>query len=237
MRWVAGLIAVALTAAVAGCAITPGDAGVRIEFSTHGTVSLLPGETMRVEAKVIDVESGLPLLGRVIEASAIGGALDASSRRSPATFEFQVDRDSTSPFSVRLETESPSGGDSVTLRFDAGYRFDDVLVTAYMGDTGIEISEYWSGRVCGDPFREEWTFQQAVNETDVQNRYEHTMKPSLLDVRPVEFGGVPMIAANPDRRNGEPPFLLYLDYVVDKPFGPTSQRVELPIEPLGSDEC
>lgn len=225
------------TALLAGCAVAPGDEGVRIEFYTHGTVSLLPGETMRLEAKVVDVESGLPLLGRVIEASATGGALDASSRRSPATFEFQVDRDAASPYIVRLRTDAPSGGDTVTLRFDAGYRFDDVAVRALMGDTGIEISEYWSGQVCGDPFREDWSFEQVVNETDVQNRYDHVGSPALLDERPVEFGGVPMIAANPAQRDGEPPFLLYIDYAVAEPFEPASQRVEVPIEPIGSAEC
>lgn len=236
-RWAAVIAVLIAAAALGGCAIVPGDEGVRLEYSTHGVNALGPGDKLTIDIKVVDATSGLPLIGHPITATATNGALNHPSLTSPATFVFQVDRDATAPYTVRLSADAATGGDTVTLAYAAGYRFDEVFVKAAIDDGLIEISEYWNGYVCGDPFRENWSVWQTVNETDVQHRYGLDLEPSLIDERPTEFGGVLMIEGNPAVRDGEPPFVLWLDYAVESPFAPATQRVPVPVQPISDADC
>ena len=220
-------------ALLSGCATAPGAEGVHLDYYVHGPLALGPGESLEIDVRVIDNATGMRLPGYPVEAAALGGAVTVGNDRGLAYARFQADRDLPPPYEIRIT----AGTDAIVLRIEAGYSFAETRVGASTDD-GIEVSEVWSGRVCGDPFSEPWQFHRVVNETDVQNRYDLTEAPRPLDDRGEQATGVvPMIAENPREREGEPPFVLYLDDAEPFPFEPASQRVPVVVEPLSWEEC
>lgn len=229
-RALALLLGVAL---LSGCATPTPAGGVHIEYNVHGPLALEQGGRLDIDVRVVGNDSRMPLPGFPVEAVGLGGAATMGNDRGLTYVRFQADRDLPPPYEIRIS----AGTDAVVLRIEAGYSFTETRVGASTAD-GIEVSEVWIGRVCGDPFAEPWAFHRVVNETDVQNRYDLVEKPRLLDDRGDRATGVvPMIAANPAEREGEPPFILYLDDVEPSPFEPASQRVPVVVTPLSWAEC
>jgi hypothetical protein len=232
------LIALALfTLPLAACAVVSSDEPVRIDYYVHGELWVEPGGTLEIDARVVSDATGQRLPGYPLDGTATGGALSERNDRGMTYFIFQADRDIAPPYVITLTADSDGGGDSVTLRIEAGWQFTDASYVAHLDDNLPEIGERWSGRVCGNPFGQ-WQFERVITETDVQNTESFAAVPRPLEDRGgQEFGGVAMIAANPAERNGEAPFLLWIDDVSPAEFVPSTQRIAAEVAPLSAEEC
>lgn len=235
MRRILALVLAVLP--LTACAAASSTEPVRIEYYVHGELWTPPGGTLEIDARVVSAVTGQRVPTVAIEGSATGGALTRFTDRGMPYFRFQADRDLPPPYVITLTAEAAGGADTVTLRIEAGWQFTDASYVSHLDDNLPEIGERWSGRVCGNPFGE-WQFERVITETDVQNTESLTARPHPLDDRgDQEFGGVPMIAANPEVRHGDAPFLLYIDDVSPDGFVPSAQRIEVHAEPLTAEEC
>lgn len=221
-----------LLMSLAGCTAPTDD--VRIDYYVHGVLTLPPGGRLDIDVPVYSVQSGQRMPGYPVEGTATGGSLEKLNDRGLTYFRFQADRDIPPPYVITLT----AGRDTVTLRIEAGWQFQDASYRANLDDNLPEIGETWSGRVCGDPFGE-WQFERTVVETDVQNFESFAMVPRPLSVRgDQEYGGVPMIQPDPDgERHGGPPFLFWIDDVSPEGFVPSHQLIPVEVTPLSWEEC
>ena len=226
-----------LTLPLAGCALGPSDEAVSIEYNVHGELWVEPGGTLEIDARVVSEATGQRLPLHPISGTATGGALTQGNDRGMPYFRFQPDRDLQPPYVITLTADSPGGSDSVTLRIEAGWQFTGAAYTSHLEGNLPEIGENWAGRVCGNPFGE-WQFDRTITETDVQHTDSVSLTPRPLDDRgDQQFGAVPMIGVNPGVRDGEAPFILYLDDVSPDGFEPATQRITVPVTPLSAEEC
>jgi hypothetical protein len=237
MRRLIALALVLIPLPLAACVVVPSDEPVRIDYYVHGELWVERGGTLEIDARVVSDATGQRLPGYPVDGTATGGALSEHNDRGLIYFRFQADRDIPPPYVITLTADSAGGGDTVTIRIEAGWQFADASYVSHLDDNLPEIGERWSGRVCGNPFGP-WQFERVITETDVQNTESFQAQPRPLDDRGgQEFGGVPMIAANPGERSGEAPFLLWIDDVSPPDFVPQVQRIEVAVEPLSAEEC
>lgn len=208
---------------------------VRLEYDAHGVTSLGPGESVDIDVWVVDDRNGRRRDGEITAVTA-SGSVSPESAPSPASFSFEVGEEASAPFSVSFLTSTEEGGDSITLSFSTGYRFSGLVITA--STPGGQVTQEWSGHVCGDPLTELWEFTQAVTANGSTSSYPLTLAPFPVGSRPGDYGGVPMIEADPGARDGEPPFRLYVDDVEPpEVFSPATQRVQARVVAGGDGVC
>jgi hypothetical protein len=237
MRRIAALALVLVTLPLTACGVVSSDEPVRIDYYVHGELWVERGGILEIDTPVVSDATGQRLPGFPVEGTATGGALSKHNDRGMTYFRFQADRDIPPPYVITLTADSAGGGDSVTLRIEAGWQFADASYVSHLDGNLPEIGERWSGRICGNPFGQ-WQFDRVITETDVQNTESFAAVPRPLDDRGgQEFGGVAMIAANPGVRHGEAPFLLWIDDISPADFVPQAQRIAIAVEPLSAEEC